>query len=86
MQRARVRVSIVYLEKLLRGEWSQLCGNTTAPDDLQIIGVEQPYHALCAWFYVICESRTFAAIPEGAEIPEVGPFEYTDQRVLVELK
>jgi hypothetical protein len=76
---ARVRVSAELLQRLLKGEWSGLCEKTTAPDDLAVLGVDQPPHAVGQWFYVVVESKTFRPIPEGADIPEVGPFTYTSK-------
>lgn len=73
---ARVRISAEILQEVLRGEWSRLCDRTTAPDDLEVLGVEQPPYAVGQWFYAICQSKTFRPIPEGAEIPEIEPFEY----------
>lgn len=73
---ARLRLSAEMLQSLIRGDWSHLCEKTTAPDDLEVLGVEQPPHAVGQWFYVIVQSDTFAAIPEGAELPEVKPFVY----------
>jgi hypothetical protein len=73
---ARVRISAEILQEVLKGDWSRLCDRTTAPDDLEVLGVEQPPHAVGQWFYAIVQSKTFAAIPEGAEIPEIKPFEY----------
>jgi hypothetical protein len=76
---ARVRMSAEILQRILRGDWSNVCHWTTAPDDLEVLGVEQPSHAVGQWFYAIVQSKTFAAIPEGAEIPEIEPFTYSSE-------
>lgn len=72
----RVRVSVHLLADLLAGNWSRFCKETNAPKDLKVIGVEQPAYGIGAWFYVICESKDFDPVQEGAEIPEKGPFDY----------
>lgn len=76
---ARVRVSAHLLADVLTGNWSEVCKRTNAPNDLKVIGVDQPTYGIGAWFYVICESKDFDPVQEGAEIPEVGPFEYTTE-------
>lgn len=78
---ARLRLSAELLQSILRGDWSRACRKTTAPEDLAVLGVEQPPHAVGQWFYVIVKSKTFAAIPEGAEPPEVKPFTYHSEPV-----
>lgn len=73
---ARVRVSMALLEKLIIGDLSNLHAMTTAPDDLTVVGVSQPHHAIGSWFYAIIESKSFKPVPEGAEIPIIEPFIY----------
>lgn len=76
---ARIRVSCHLLGDILIGNWSDVCKGSTAPADIKVIGVDQPTHAIGAWFYAICESSTFKSVMEGAEIPEIEPFEYTTE-------
>lgn len=64
------------LQSILRGDWSKACKRTTAPEDLAVLGVAQPPEGVGDWFHVICESKSFRPVPEGAEIPEIRPFEY----------
>lgn len=77
----RLRLSADLLQSILKGDWSKACSRTNAPEDLEVLGVEQPPHAVGLWFYVIVRSDTFAAIPEGAELPEIKPFVYHAQPV-----
>jgi hypothetical protein len=73
---ARVRVSTGVLQSLLLGETFGPCSDTTAPDDLEVLGVEQPPHAVGMFFYAVCRSNSFKPVPEGGEIPIIEPFVY----------
>jgi hypothetical protein len=73
---ARVRVSTGILQQVLRGEGMRQSNRTTAPDDLQVVGVEQPPHAIGQWFWCICTSRRFKRVKEGDDIPIIEPFIY----------
>lgn len=73
----RVRLSVHILQDILSGKWAQWAGKSSAPDDLEVLGVEQPPYAYGQWFYVICRSDSFKPIVEGDEIPEIPPFEYS---------
>lgn len=77
---ARVRLSMHILQDILSGQFVQWVGRSSAPDDMEVLGVEQPPHALGQWFYVFLRSATFKSIPEGAEIPEIPPFTFTRTR------
>lgn len=74
---ARVRLSMHILADILSGQWQQWAGDSSAPDDLEVLAVEQPPYAIGQWFYVIMRSATFKPIPEGAEVPEIPPFVFT---------
>ena len=73
---AKLRFSAQLMQSILKGDWSVLCRKTTAPEDLEVLGVEQPPDGIGHWFYVIVKSNTFAAIPEGADLPEIDAFSY----------
>jgi hypothetical protein len=72
---AKVRVSVELLRLMMQGRAPGYTGEpeteTTAPEDLVVLGVEQPPHAIGAWFYALVESTTFKPVPVGAEIPEI---------------
>jgi hypothetical protein len=74
---ARVRLSVHIIQDILSGKWEQWAGRSSAPDDLEVLGVEQPPFAVGQWFYVICRSDSFRPVLEGAELPEIPPFEFT---------
>jgi hypothetical protein len=73
---ARVRVSTGILQQVLRGEGLKTCNNTMSPADLQVLGVEQPHHAIGQFFYVVVTSKRFKKIKEGEDIPIIEPFIY----------
>lgn len=74
---ARVRISTGILQQLLRGDGVfKLCDATTAPPDLEVLGVEQPHHAIGQWFFAIVTSKRFKAVKEGDDIPIIEPFVY----------
>lgn len=76
-KRARLRLSLKVLEDLVVGQAARWGAATTdAPDDLQVVGVYQPAHAVGQWCYLIVESERFRPILEGSELPEVGPYHY----------
>lgn len=63
------------MELFLRG---QSFGITTdhAPDDLSVVGVDQPNNAIGDYFYLIVQSKTFKAIRSNEAIPEVEFIEF----------
>lgn len=73
----KVRLSVHVLQDILSGKWEQWAGRSSAPDDLEVLGVEQPPYAIGQWFYVICRSNSFRPIVEGADLPEIPPFEFS---------
>jgi hypothetical protein len=69
---AKVRVSVELLRLMMQGQTPGMPdAETNAPDDLVVLGVEQPPHAIGAWFYALVESASFRPVPVGADIPEV---------------
>ncbi len=76
-QWGKVRVSLDSIGDMLKGDWGRLCEKTTAPDDLIVVGVIQPGETIGTWCWVVCSSSQFKSVPEGAQIPEIEPFEYT---------
>lgn len=78
MKLAKVLISREYFEVILKAEINTKDKITTnAPSDLKILGFadKNPYT-----FFAICESETFADIPEGADPPEL-LLRYTIDRV-----
>lgn len=71
VKRAKVRIANIFLEELLHGRLAPATSN--APDDLRVLGVVQPEHAVGHWFEAIVESDTFAPVPEMAEYPPMDP-------------
>lgn len=76
-KRGRLRISLAVLEDLVRGNGNHwAAARTDAPEDLQVLGVDQPAHAVGQWCYLIVQSNRLKPVPEGAELPEVGPYHY----------
>jgi hypothetical protein len=73
---AKVRVSTGLLQSVLKGESIRGCDTTTAPGDLEILGVEQPRHAIGYWFYAIVSSKRFKKVKPGEDLPIIDPFIY----------
>lgn len=70
---ARVWISLEILEQLLAGN---LLGPviSSAPADLRVLGVGQTFEdQRMHRATILCESKTFAALPEGAEPPIFTP-------------
>jgi hypothetical protein len=77
VKRGKLRVPFGVLEDLIKGagdKWAAI--ETDAPIDLSIVGVEQPMHAVGAWCYLVVESDSLRPVPEGGQVPEVGPYRY----------
>jgi hypothetical protein len=77
VKRAQLRISLAVLEDLVLGRadrWA--AASTDAPEDLRVVGVQQPEHAIGDWCYLIVESAKFKPIPEGGIMPNVGPYHY----------
>lgn len=72
---ARIRLSTHIVQDILTGKAEHWAGKSNAPEDLEVLGVEQPPYAIGQWFYVICRSDAFRPIPEAGEVPEIPPFE-----------
>lgn len=68
------RISLELLASVLRGEGPGGPVETDAPSDLRVVGIEQPFSGLGSWAYLLVESASFDPVPEGASIPEIGPF------------
>jgi hypothetical protein len=73
---ARIRLSIHLLESIIKNDFGGFC-NEGMPDDLEVIGVDQPEHGIGSYFYVIVTSMQFPAIREGESIPELPAVEMT---------
>lgn len=71
----RLRLSFNLVADLIRGDVARIT-KTTAPDDLQVLGVYPADERAGLYLWVICESSTFAEVLEGQLIPEIEPFTY----------
>jgi len=75
----QIEVSTGFLERWLTGR--QGCvSETTCPDDLEILGIEQNYQdRISGKVRMLVASKAFSKLPEGSVAPFVEPFVYKDR-------
>jgi len=74
---AKMRVSLSILTELLRLGADLIEAETNAPEDLEVLNVEQPVEGTYnGWFYVYMTSETYESVPPGQVIPEIEPYQY----------
>lgn len=73
---SKIRISTGLCDSMLHGRFGGIA-NDQVPDDLQVIGVEQPEHAIGSYFYLIVYSKEFPAIRDSEPIPELPAIEFS---------
>jgi hypothetical protein len=73
---SKIRISTGLGDSILRGQFGGIASNQV-PDDLQVVGVEQPDHSIGTYFYFIVHSKEFPAIRASEPIPELPAIEFS---------
>jgi hypothetical protein len=81
---AKVEMSLELLAMFLKADWNFGDRITTnAPKDLKVIGISPVEGRI--WpprsVYILCESESFAEVPEGTDVPVINAFVSRIERV-----